>query len=228
MHALVLADGDAPARAALDAAFPGWDDDVGLVIAADGGARSAAALGRRIDVAVGDFDSLGRPELDELERMGVAIERASTDKDETDTELAIAAALARGASRVTVLGAFGGPRLDHELANVGLLAMSALVGMEAVLLDPRGRISLLVAPGPDGRAVERRLAGGPGSIVSLVPWGVAAVGVTTRDLRYPLTDEDLPVGPARGVSNVVAGTVPAVTLRAGRLVLVEGPATLAS
>ena len=32
-------------RAALDRAWPGWDDGVGLVIAADGGARHAAELG---------------------------------------------------------------------------------------------------------------------------------------------------------------------------------------
>ncbi len=39
MDALILADGDAPTRDGLDAAWPGWDAGVDLVIAADGGAR---------------------------------------------------------------------------------------------------------------------------------------------------------------------------------------------
>ena len=44
-HALVLADGAAPSRASLDAAWPGWDAGLDLVIAADGGARHATTLG---------------------------------------------------------------------------------------------------------------------------------------------------------------------------------------
>ena len=146
LHALIVADGDAPARAALDAAWPGWADGIGLVVAADGGARAARALGLTIDLAVGDFDSLGQDGLAELERDGVAIERSAVDKDETDTELAIEAAVERGATRLTVIGAFGGARIDHGLANVGLLGLASLEDREAVLLDPRGRVSLLRAP----------------------------------------------------------------------------------
>jgi hypothetical protein len=46
---LVLADGDAPTRTGLDRAWPGWDDGIDLVVAADGGARLAGALGLAID-----------------------------------------------------------------------------------------------------------------------------------------------------------------------------------
>ena len=48
-HALVLADGPVDAVADLDWAWPGWSDGIDLVVAADGGARHAAALGRRIE-----------------------------------------------------------------------------------------------------------------------------------------------------------------------------------
>ena len=52
--AIVLADGAVPARALLDAAWPDWDRGAGYVVAADGGARHAAAFGLRVDHWVGD------------------------------------------------------------------------------------------------------------------------------------------------------------------------------
>jgi thiamine pyrophosphokinase len=226
VHALILADGDPPTAAALDTAWPGWDAGVGLVVAADGGARAAAALGLRIDVVVGDGDSLGEAALATLEAGGVVVERAEVAKDETDAELAVLAALKRGADRLTVLGALGGVRLDHELANVGLLALPALRGVPCVLLDPRARVRLLDAPAPDGRALEADLPGPAGTIVSLLPLDPIVEGITTRGFVYPLSDEPLRLGAARGISNVRSSDHPGLTIRRGRLLVVESPATL--
>ena len=117
-RAAILADGDAPDRAELDAAWPGWDEGLALVVAADGGARHATGLGVRIDRWVGDGDSLPAAALAELRAAGVPVELVAAEKDETDTELALRAAVEAGATDVVILGAFGGPRLDHALANV--------------------------------------------------------------------------------------------------------------
>jgi len=227
VHALVLADGDRPTRAGLDDAWPGWDAGVGLVVAADGGARLAADLGLAIDLWVGDGDSLDADDIAALQRDGVPIERAPLDKDQSDTELAVIAAVHRGATAVTALGALGGRRFDHALATVGLLAHPALRGRAACLLDDRTRVVLVDAPGADGRPVRRSLAGRAGDLVSLLPWGAAVEGVTTDGLRYPLRDETLPAGPARGLSNVRLVAMATVTVRSGRLLIVESPATLA-
>lgn len=226
MHAVVLADGDAPERASLDAAWPGWAAGIELVVAADGGARSAAGLALEPDLLVGDLDSIDDRTLGALEARGVEVRRFPADKDETDTELAIAAALDRGATRLTILGAFGGRRLDHELANVALLALPALAGREACLLDARARVRLLSAPAADGGPVAASLDGPVGGLVSLVPLGPGVEGVTSRGLRYPLLDEPLPIGPARGLSNVRLDAEARLVLRGGRLLIVEVPATL--
>ncbi len=226
MHALVVADGRPPTRHELDAAWPGWDADVGLVVAADGGARAAEGLGLRIDLLVGDGDSLGSAALERLAAAGVEVERSATDKDETDTELALLAALRRGADRLTILGALGGPRLDHELANLWLLAHPALGGVAVAILDPAVRIRLLQAPDHEGRPVRLDLTGPVGALVSLLPFGGDAVGITTEGLRYPLRDEPLRLGPARGISNVRRAPAASVTLRAGRLLVLEDPGTL--
>jgi thiamine pyrophosphokinase len=196
------------------------------VIAADGGARTAEALGVPVDLVVGDGDSLGEAGLARLRAAGVEVREAAVDKDETDTELAVLEAVARHAGRITILGALGGERLDHELANVGLLAHDALASTDAAIVDPRGRFSLVRAPGPDGSAVTTRLTGAPGSIVSLLAFGSEVHGITTVGLRYPLADESLRLGPARGLSNVVTSRAAGVTVRDGLLLIVEAPATL--
>jgi thiamine pyrophosphokinase len=226
MHALILADGDAPERRELDAAWPGWDDTIGLVVAADGGARHAATLGVAIDVWVGDGDSVDPALLAALEARGVPIERSRPDKDESDTELAVLAAIHRGAAGVVIVGALGGARIDHSLANIGLLALPALAERPAVLVDAHARISLVQAPGAGGRPVERLITGRAGDIVSLLPAGAGVGGVTTSGLAYPLRDESLPAGPARGLSNVRTAESASVTVRHGLLLIVESPARL--
>ncbi|HEY8632949.1 MAG TPA: hypothetical protein VIL50_07315, partial [Candidatus Limnocylindrales bacterium] len=80
-HALILADGAAPEPAALDRAWPGWDEGIDLVIAADGGARHAPGLGRRIDLWVGDGDSLGSAGVEALRAAGVPVQLSPVDKD---------------------------------------------------------------------------------------------------------------------------------------------------
>jgi thiamine pyrophosphokinase len=230
--ALILADGAVPSRERLDAAWPGWDSQVGLVIAADGGARHAITVKRTIDRWVGDGDSIDPGDLAALAASGIRIERADPDKDESDAELALLAALHDGASSIVILGALGGPRVDHALANVGLLDHPALEGRPTWLYDAEGaRISLLVAPdggdgGMAGGDATRELAGRPGDLVSLIPLGVTATGVRTEGLRYPLAGEPLTLGRTRGVSNVRTGPVARITLESGRLLVIETPATV--
>ena len=226
MQAIVLADGDVGARTALDAAWPGWLAEGAIVIAADGGARYAEALGLRLDRWVGDGDSIGADGVDRLRAAGVPVDLVGAAKDESDTELAIRTALGLGADHLVILGALGGPRLDHALANIGLLALPALRDTPACLLHPNARISLVSAPGRDGAAAHRSLPGPIGAIVSLLPQGDGVVGVSTIGFEYPLRDEPLPAGPARGLSNLRVAADAAVIVRFGRLLVVEGPATL--
>jgi thiamine pyrophosphokinase len=220
-HALVVAAGDVAERGHLDAAWPGWADGVTDVIAADGGYVLARGLGLAVDLLVGDLDSLAPELAADAEQAGTAVLRVPVAKDESDTELAALEAVRRGATRVTVLGAFGGPRLDHALANLWLLAHPGLAGVDVVLLDEASRAWLLTAPAPDGTAVVRGLPGRVGATVSLFPLGGDVTGITTQGLRYPLRDEPLRTGPARGLSNVRTVADASLTVRRGRLLVVE-------
>jgi thiamine pyrophosphokinase len=225
-RAIILADGDVADRSAFDAAWPGWSDHVAFVVAADGGARHAVRLGLGIDRWVGDGDSIEPEQLDELRASGVPIDLVAADKDESDTELAIDAAVAAGADEVIVIGAFGGRRFDHAIANLTLLAHPALGSRPAILLDGSARVRLVRAPGPDGGPVVTLLPGRVGDLVSLIPFGGDADRIRTVGLHYPLRDETLVLGSARGLSNVRSAADASFVLGRGLILVIETPATL--
>ena len=212
--ALVFAGGDPPVPAELDG-LP----DADLVIAADSGLHHASALGRRVDVVVGDLDSADPALVERLEAAGTRIDRHPVDKEASDTELAVHAALAGGADRVDLLGATGGDRLDHELANLLLLADPALSGVE--LRAVVAGTTIRAARGGD----VLTLRGDPGDLVTLLPISGDAGGVTTAGLRWALDGSTLPMGGSRGLSNVVVESGASVRLTEGVLLVIETAST---
>ncbi|HZQ36803.1 MAG TPA: thiamine diphosphokinase, partial [Dehalococcoidia bacterium] len=114
MNAVVVAGGELLLSDRVRAAVAAAD----LVIAADSGARHLAALGRAADLLLGDFDSFDPAFAGEA----AEIVRFPTAKDQTDLHLAVREAVRRGATRVTLLAAMRGPRLDHGAANLQLLS----------------------------------------------------------------------------------------------------------
>ena len=211
MKAVVVAGGVAdPQDAALLA-------DAQLVLAADSGAAWLASVGSRPDRLVGDLDSIDAALLATLEREGVPAERHAVEKDETDAELALERAVELGADAVTMLAAMGGTRLDHELANVLLVADPRWVGRLRDLRIVRGGTLLRPLHGGGELPIE----GGEGCIVTLLPLGGDATGVRTRGLRYPLRAETLRFGRSRGLSNVVEEAPASVSLEAGVLLVIE-------
>lgn len=212
MRALIFANGDLNPGPMVDRAL----QDAGaaaLVIAADGGARHLLALGLPPRAVIGDMDSASPEELARCEAAGAAILRHQPEKDETDLELALFYAVQQGADWIRVIGAMGG-RLDQTLANVLLLTLPALVGVDVQLVADRQ--SAVVLP-----AGTHHLRGSEGDTLSLIPLGGAACGVTTTGLSYPLRDETLSFGPARGVSNVFGAELASVFVAEGMLLAVH-------
>jgi thiamine pyrophosphokinase len=194
-----------------------WLDAADQVIAADGGSTWLDALGRRPHRVVGDLDSTDPALVARLEAAGVPIERHPADKEATDTELALRAAVGAGATDIVVLGALGGARFDHELANLLLLADAELDGVDARIVHGTTTARVL----RDGASL--RLGGGPGDLVSLLPIGGDTHGVTTAGLRWPLSGSTLRLGASRGISNEITSQPASVSLERGRLVVIESP-----
>jgi thiamine pyrophosphokinase len=185
-----------------------------FVIAADSGVELAQALGRRIDLAVGDFDSVDLEALAAAEAAGAVVERHPAAKDATDLELALESAASRDPVEIVVVGG-GGGRLDHLVA--GLLALageaSAHVPVRAQLGPARVHVVRPSSP--------VLLRGRPGELVTLLPVHGAAHGVTTDGLLYPLRAESLEPGSTRGVSNEMTATAATVGVAAGVVLAVQ-------
>jgi thiamine pyrophosphokinase len=211
MRAVVVARGDVlPAdRASID--------DGTFVVAADGGALALERWKLLPHLVVGDMDSLGEAGVERLARQGIPVESHPAAKDESDLELALARAIAAGAKDIVILGALGGERLDHEAANLLLLADPAYDGVD--LEARRGALRVRAVRG--GGSLD--LAGPVGAVVTLLPVGGDAEGVRTHGLRYPLAGETLRFGRARGLSNEVAALPARVSLDKGSLLVFESP-----
>jgi thiamine pyrophosphokinase len=191
------------------------------VIAADRGAHHARAWGWPVDLAIGDFDSAPEDDVRTLVSGGIPMIKAPAAKDQTDLELALAQALAAGARRIVICAALAG-RTDHLLANVLLLAKSELRALDVSIADGAESVRLLQRPTPhDTEPAKLVLDGAPGDLLSLLPLGADVRGVSTRGLLYPLQDETLALGLARGVSNVFTEPRPEVRLRRGRLLVIH-------
>ncbi len=179
-----------------------------LVIAADGGARHARALGLVPTAVVGDADSLDEETAAWLQEKGVPLLRHPRAKDETDLELALLYAVKRGAQEIAVLAAMGG-RIDQTIANVELLVHPALAGRRVRLLGSNYEAQLVRG------GEECVVSGAAGDTVSLLPLSGEARGVSTSGLRWVLDGATLLFGPARGVSNEMTGPAARVRLEAG-------------
>ena len=213
---VIIANGVPPDEATVRRWLQPDDDSTHVrLICADGGARIALALGLTPEVVVGDLDSLDETAQARLKAMGCRFVVYPAAKDWTDLELALKLALQESATEIVILGALGG-RLDQELANILLLLLPEVEGVPTRIVDERQE--MFVARD------QAEIVGQPGDVVSLIPLGGDAEGIVTEGLLYPLRDEPLLSGPARGVSNVMDGPKARVTLRSGALLIVHARA----
>lgn len=209
VKAVVIAHGDVDPR---DRAHL---DGADLIVAADGGTLALEQWGVVPHAIVGDLDSLGMERALAYGERGVTVVPFSPEKDESDLELAIDYATEAKADEIVLLGIFGGARFDHELANTLLIAADEYRGRR--LRAIRGDMTVRALHG----GYELELDGAPGDLVTLLAVRGDAEGVRTHRLRYPLADETLSFGAARGLSNIVVSAGASVACDRGVLLVIE-------
>ena len=180
-----------------------------LCIAADAGYRNAKALGERVDILVGDFDSLGEPPS----VPGMEIMRVPAEKDLTDTQICLEAAVGRGADEVIIVGGLSG-RLDHTLSCLHILEDMYLRGIHGYAVDGQNRVHYI-------KASSALIARSPYKYLSLIAADEQVKRVTVEGCKYPLKNDLLKRNIQFAVSNEITGNVALISCRKGGLFIIE-------
>ena len=178
-----------------------------LVIACDGGYVYCQEKEIRIDLVVGDFDSLGyTPEHANVITL-------KPEKDETDTEWAVREGWKRGYREFVIYGGTGG-RFSHTMANIQILTALAIHGGHGILIGENGWYRVICNEEISFGAEET-------GFLSVFCLGDQAEGVCEEGLKYLLTDAVLNKGNPIGISNEFIGKESRVVVKEGTLLLVK-------
>ena len=188
-----------------------------LVIAADSGLHGAIDLGLRVNVVIGDMDSVDKAVLAAVEANGTTVTQLPRDKDSTDAELALLKAVEMGADKI-VLITKGGGRLDHELGVFAVLQNPSLRHCTIEALWDNSILHLIHGP------ASVTITGKTGSNVGLIAAGGTASGISTTGLKWALADESLTPHSSRGISNQLTEETATISVQTGSLFVVQSSA----
>ena len=190
--------------------------DGALVIAADGGLYHTKKLGIEPDIFLGDFDSANRNDA------GSNCVVYPSEKDYTDTFLAVEYGAKAGYTEFEIYGALGGKRLEHTIANLQMLEYFSKRGL-TVRLYGEHEVITAVSNFPEKSGLSCkviRFDDTHSGYLSLFAVGGEVCGVYLQGLKYPLADKTLTTDFPLGVSNEFCGVPSEVRFRSGTLLLV--------
>lgn len=167
------------------------------------------------DLAVGDFDSLseeGEAYMESLKDLEIV--RLKPEKDDSDTQSAVNYMIREGAKEILIFGATG-TRLDHVLANLGLLSMGKEQGVQIVLADQWNYITLVES----GTVLKKEEQFG--KYVSFFSVGGDVAGLSLKGFKYPLNRYHLTVADSGlTVSNEITEETAEITYDSGQLLMI--------
>ena len=161
-----------------------------FIVACDAGYQNCARLGCKPHIIVGDFDSAPCPAQEEDDVIILP-----HVKDDTDTQYAARWLLEHGYDEITLLGALGGARLEHTLANLATGLYLAKNGVKVLLANERSELHFLVPNTP------MELHHSDWKYVSVFPLEGQLTGLAIRGAFYPLENAKLTADYPLGVSN---------------------------
>lgn len=185
-----------------------------MIIAADRGLLAADLRDIRPDYIVGDFDSVPSGLLEKYKQMSTPVRTFPTEKDKTDTQIALELALMHNPSVIDIAGGTGS-RLDHVLANINLLLLPMQLGIKACILDSNNRIYLSDKSFTIDRSSQY------GRFVSLLPFTPEVTGLSLKGFKYPLNKITMTAGSSLGISNEIIEDKAYVEFISGILITAE-------
>ena len=180
-----------------------------LCIAADSGYHNAQKLGERVDILIGDFDSIGTVPEGEVKD----VRRVPAEKDLTDTQLALEIAVEEGADEIIFVGGLSG-RLDHSISNLGVLEDMYLRNLHGYMTDGQNRVHFL-------KSSSTLIARSAYKYISILAADETVKGVSMEGGKYPLKNQTLKRRLQYAVSNEITGNVVLISVKKGGIFIIE-------
>lgn len=178
-----------------------------FIIACDKGYEYAQKDGITPNLLIGDFDSY-KGVLD----TDIPIQRYKSEKDDTDTGIAIQYAVDNNFDEIVLYCALGG-RLDHLLGNIQLGTYATKNGVSVKILSKDNELYFL---SNSGISLNRR----NGYSISLFSLTDMCEKITVSGAKYPLHDATFNNSSALGVSNEWSEDVINISVGNGVLLIV--------
>lgn len=189
--------------------------EANFIIGADRGALFVLQHNLPLGLAVGDFDSCSEDEVNLIQHAAKVVEIVDAfDKNDTDSGLALQHALAYKPTKIILLGVTG-TRIDHVLNNIQLLSLAEQSNVTCEIIDANNRIQLV------STKQEMMIKKSDYKFVSLIPLTERVVGIDLSGFAYPLNNATFEQGSAIGVSNELLESIGTVSIRAGKLLVIE-------
>ena len=181
-----------------------------VYIGADRGAFYLLQAGLKPTAIVGDFDSLNEQEWAYVSSNCEEIYRYAAEKDETDTDLALAYAVDCGATAIWITGITGG-RLDHSEAAMRSVARMQLMYPHVAfhIVNAQNELRFLTA----GTHEMARSDEFP--YVSFFAYDGDVIDMTLRGVKYETTNEIMERMSSRFTSNEIVADAARISFTAG-------------
>lgn len=182
------------------------------IISADSGANTLHKYSIVPNIILGDFDSIHSNVLNHFQKVGCKTISYPAEKNFTDTEAAIEEAIKLNPQEILLFGCTGS-RLDHTLANLGLLYKCLNNSIKARIIDENNVISL--------HHKDFEIKGRRGELFSLQAFGHVVNNLSILKAKYELYNYDLKFGDPRTVSNELLDDTVSITFKSGLLILIR-------
>ena len=182
-------------------------DPTDLVICADGGYDHVERFGIRVDVLIGDFDSIS------VLPRGVEAVRYPREKDYTDSFLAVSYGIEKGYKKFALYGLFGG-RMDHTFSNYELLSFLVDEGFSAYAVGCGFMVFML-------KNSSIRLMKKESGLISIFSFSNESRGVSIKGLKYEVDSFIMTNSLTRGISNEFCGMEAEISVQDGKLIVFE-------
>ena len=177
-------------------------------IGVDKGALTLARNGKRMLLAIGDFDSVEESDLAYIKEYSDTLLQLNPIKDDTDSEAAVMYAIEKGYQKIHLYGGLGG-RLDHAMINLRLVSRFP----ETVYLHDQNNFIYSLAEGV--HSIDKR----DYTYISFFTEDKATISL--EGFKYPLDKQQLTNKDTYTTSNEILEDKGIITVHAGKITVIQ-------